>query len=78
MNDDIEFMRDDKGRESAGNVKSIRLWDKSMDDHEVAGECGCLLPVVSEIKCEKTIVLSPTYKQVPRPPARRIGRQLAR
>ena len=30
----------------------------------MAGECGCLLPVVSEIKCEKTIVLSPTYKQV--------------
>lgn len=64
VNNDIEFLRDDKGRDSAGNVKSIRLWDKSMTDHEAAGECGCLLPVVSSTPCDKTIIFSPSYKQL--------------
>jgi hypothetical protein len=62
---DIYFLHDDKGLESAGTVKSIRMWNKHMTDTEMAGEMGCLLPVVAKAPCELGhIAFSPASKNM--------------
>ena len=62
---DIYFLHDDKGLESSGMVKSIRMWNKHMTDTEMAGEMGCLLPIRATAACELGhIAFSPTSKKM--------------
>ena len=62
---DIYFFHDDKGLESAGMVKSIRMWNKHMTDIEMAGKMGCLLPVRAVARCSLGhIAFSPTSKNM--------------
>ena len=62
---DIYFLHDDKGLESPGTVKSIRMWNKHMTDTEMAGEMGCLLPVRAKAPCALGhIAFSPASKSM--------------
>jgi len=62
---DIYFLHDDKGLESSGMVKSIRMWNKHMTDTEMAGEMGCLLPIRASAPCALGhIAFTPTSKSM--------------
>lgn len=62
--DDVFFLKGDTTAESAsGFLKRIRMWDKVLDEDEMASACGCSLPTESEKKTCKSVVVSPDYPE---------------
>lgn len=56
----VELLRDEFGRNSAGSISRLTMYDKGLDAQAVANECGCALPAIGE-KCDTNVILNVVY-----------------
>ena len=56
----MTLFRDDGSENTAGYIKSLKMWNVALDQAEVTSKCGCVLTEYGS-ECEHTIALNPVY-----------------
>jgi hypothetical protein len=56
----MTLFRDDGNENTAGYIKSLKMWNVALDQADVVSKCGCVLAEYGSV-CEHTIALNPVY-----------------
>ncbi len=60
---DVHITPPQYGRDSAGGVARIALWNRALDNKEFAQETGCTLPALGEA-CKDQVILNVVYDKM--------------
>jgi hypothetical protein len=56
----MTLFRDDGDENTAGYIKSLKMWNVALDKADVVSKCGCVLAEYGS-ECVHTIALNPVY-----------------